>query len=100
MSEFDVTLAYDGIAVDPGSPKMRKKGCRDPRPRRARRQPELAVRTDWCSDLCFRDDRPFPDVLQEAPVGSGNDHRAASEFEAAVPSTKCSATKWTLSSGS
>src|SRR5437764_1111802 len=24
MSEFDVTLAYDGIAVDPGSPKMRK----------------------------------------------------------------------------
>ena len=36
-------------------------------------------------DLRFGDDRPVPDAIQEASVGTRHDHRAASELEAAVP---------------
>ena len=107
FGELFTTVLYDGIAIDPGSPKMRRslarhlrrcktenhKSRRYPCPRRTRRQPQLAVRPYWCSRLRFGDDRPVPDAIQEAPVGTRCDNRAASELEAAV--STCWARPWT-----
>ena len=98
FGELFTTVLYDGVAIDPGSPKMRRslarhlrraktenhESHRHARPRRTRRQPQLAVRPHRGSNLRFGDDRPVPDAVQEAAVGTRCDHRAASKLEAAL----------------
>src|SRR6476660_8474164 len=72
-----------GPAPSPIAAENHKSG-RDSRPRRTHRKPELAVPRHGCGDSCFRDDRTVPNAIQEAPMGTRQDNRTASEFGAAV----------------
>src|SRR5580658_4482581 len=59
-------LAEDAqVASEAPSPNKTKdhKSHRHTRSRRARRQPELAVRSDWRSRVRIRNDRPIPDAV-------------------------------------
>src|SRR6516165_11547830 len=51
-----------GATLSPNQAKDHK-GYRHSRPRRARREPELAVRVDGCSSLRVGNDRPIPHAI-------------------------------------
>lgn len=98
FGEQFTTVLYDGVAIDPGSPKMRRSLARHLRKLKTKitkivathaheehvGNPELALWPQRCCDLCFRYERKISYSIQKASVGTRRRYRPASGSETAI----------------